>query len=142
VPGPAGSSFSPAGGYGTGNTVSIEVIGLERLFARFKQHKAGLVVQAKRIEDAVAQDIVRVAKDLVAKDTGKTKESIRAERRKDAVVVVDRNGDKPETPIYLEIGTFKMAARPFLKPAGDLVLASRGLQKAALEVGGLLPPGG
>jgi hypothetical protein len=140
MPGPSGSSFSPPGGYGPGNTVSIEVEGLTRLLGRFKQAKAGLAVQAARLEEVIADEIKDAAKDLVAIDTEKTKDSIRVERRQHTVVTVDRFGDRPEVPIYLEIGTYRMAARPFLKPAADLVLASRGLQRGVMQIGGLLPP--
>lgn len=140
MPGPAGSSFSPPGGFGPGNTISIEVQGLERLLGRFKQAQAGLAVQAARLEEVIADEVAEVARDLVATDTTKTQKSIRTERRTHMVVVVDRGGERPEVPIYLEIGTYKMAARPFLKPAADLVLASRGLQRGITRIGGLLPP--
>ena len=149
-PGPPGSAFSPGpragfprGGYGAGNTVSIDLPNLGQLLGRFKQYGAGVEVQVQRMAEVIADDIVVTAKDLVAIDTEKTKDSIRRERRgRDVFVVVDRLGDRPEVPIYLEIGTYKMAARPFLKPSADLVLASGGLMRASTQVGGLLAPTG
>lgn len=138
-----GSAFTPPGGYGPGNTVSIAIPGLGRFLGRFKQHRAGIELQMQELAEVLADDIALTARDLVAVDTGATKESIRRERRAgDVAVVVDRGGDRPEVPIYLEIGTAHMAARPFLKPSADLVLASGGLMRAATQVGGLLAPTG
>lgn len=138
MPGPAGSSFSPPGG---GSMIRIELANEATILGRFKQRRAGLEVQANKIARELADSIVIAAKDLVPVDTGATRDSIRREDRGDGVyVVVDRLGDKAEVPIYLEIGTYKMAARPFLKPAGDLVLASGGIDRAVNYVGGLLPP--
>jgi sensor histidine kinase regulating citrate/malate metabolism len=109
--------------------------------ARFKQHQAGLLVQVDAIAEELAQSIAEAAFDLVPTDTYRTQESIRVERRgAEYVVVVDRKGERDEVPIYLEIGTYKMAARPFLVPASNLVLAAAGTRRAATKVGGLLPP--
>lgn len=149
-PGPSGSAFTPGpragfprGGYGPGNTISIDFPNLGQILGRFKQIGAGAEVQVQRMAEALADDIVDTAKDLVAVDTERTRDSIRRERRgRDVVVVVDRLGERPEVPIYLEIGTYKMAARPFLKPSADLVLASGGLMRASTRVGGLLAPTG
>ena len=140
MPGPSGSAFSPPGGYGTGNTITLTLLGLPKLIGRFKQAQAGLYLQAQRLEMNIAREVAEVAQSLVAYDTGKTHDSIRAVRRGQTMVIADRGGDRPEVPIYLEIGTFKMAARPFMVPALDIVLSSRGLQRGVLEIGGLLPP--
>lgn len=137
MPGPAGSSFS--GGRGAGNVVWIELPNKAMVSGRIKQHAAGLELREKAIMANLAEELVFTAKDLVAIDSGKTKDSIRHEQRgKDRYVVVDRHGDKPEVPIYLEIGTHKMAARPFLVPAANLVLAGGGELRAVRGAGGLL----
>jgi hypothetical protein len=87
----------------------------------------------------LAEDMVTVAKDLVAKDELKVMKSIRAEKRGDGwAVVADRGGERDAVAIYLEIGTHKMAARPYLVPASRLVLASGGIYKAIKQAGGLL----
>ena len=136
MPGPAGTPFTGGGAH-----IDIDVVGLKRLRGNFKTYKAGIVAQADNMVEAIADDIVEVAKDLVAVDSGKTRDSIRKGTRDgDLVVVADRFGDRPEVPIYLEIGTFKMAARPFLKPAGDIVMSSHGLQRRIIGMGGLLAP--
>ena len=137
MPGPSGTPFTR----GAGNSIEIEVVGLKKLRGKFKQYQAGLEARADNLAEGVVDDIVEVAKDLVATDTGKTKDSIRKDVRDgDLVVLVDRFGDRPEVPIYLELGTYNMAARPFLKPAGDIVMSSHGLQAKVLQMGGLLGP--
>jgi hypothetical protein len=139
APGPKGSSFTPKKG---GPMITIKLANQAKVIGRFKQHAAGVVIAGQLISKGVAEEIAEVAAGLVPVDSGKTKKSIRVEKRGtgDYVVVVDRFGDKPEVPIYLEIGTFKMAARPFLKPASDLVMASGGLLKQSTQIGGLLSP--
>jgi hypothetical protein len=140
APGPKGSSFTPKKG---GPMITIKLANQAKVLGRFKQHAAGVVIAGQVIAKGVAEEIAEVARDLVPVESGKTKESIRVESEHpdgDFVVVVDRFGDKPEVPIYLEIGTFKMAARPFLKPASDLVMASGGLLKQSTQIGGLLSP--
>lgn len=124
-----------------GNAFTVELANGASFLARFKMRRAGLALQAKRLEKEVADDIAAAARDFVAVETGKTKENIRTGRRMGGTAVIaDRGGDKPEVPIYLELGTYKMAARPFMRPAADLVMASRGLSRAAKRIGGLLPP--
>ena len=138
MPGPKGTPFTPPGG---GKHIDIDVVGLDRLRGNFKTYKAGILAQSNNMVEGIADDIVEVSKDLVAVDTGKTRDSIRKETRDgDIVVLVDRFGERPETPIYLEIGTYRMAARPFLKPAGDIVMSSHGLQRRIISMGGLLAP--
>jgi hypothetical protein len=107
--------------------------------ARLAGHKAGLEIQAAKIEEKLAREIAVVAQDFVPVKSGKTKSSIRAEAREGAwAVVADRKGDRPDVPVYLEFGTRYMAAQPFMVPAADLVLAARGLNDVVRSVGGLL----
>lgn len=142
MPGPRGTPFSPPGGFGPGNTISIELLNAGGIIGRFKQLAAGLQTQSDRLTETVADSIAMAAKDLVAKDERKVEKSIRVERQAKSFhsVIADRLGERDEVPIYLEIGTARMAARPFMKPAADLVLAAGGIQRAAVEIGGLLPP--
>ena len=72
------------------NEITIDVQGMTKLLGRFKQHKAGIVLQADNIVGMLGDNIVEVAKDLVATDTEKTKDSIRKEVRDgDLVIVVE-----------------------------------------------------
>lgn len=137
----SGTPFS--GGRSAGNTIYIDLPNIGQVIGRIRQAGAGLVTQTDRITKRLADETAVVARDLVAKDERKVEASIRVEHRERGpvyTVVADRLGERDEVPIYLEIGTYKMAARPFMKPALDLVLSANGLQRAAASVGGLLPP--
>lgn len=141
MPGPAGSPFT-GGGSGPG-MVNIALPGIGSFVGRIKLRGAGLASQVDRLAEHVAGSIRDTAKDLVAKDEHMVEKSIRVEHRESGptyTVVADRLGERDEVPIYLEIGTYKMAARPFMKPAADLVMAAHGLMRAVVQVGGLLPP--
>lgn len=140
--------FGSGGTRGAGNRISIELDGLARLAAKFKQVGAGVTIAGSAISMAVADDIADVAKDLAPFDPDNTTEphvrdSIRTRRAgTGAEVFVNRGGVRDEVPAYLEFGTYKMAARPFLKPAARLVMEAYGVKKAARQVGGLLKPRG
>lgn len=107
--------------------------------ARMGKRIAGLEIQGKKLERETAKEIAQVAKDLVAVDTGKTKENIRAEQRQGQwAVVSDRGGDRPEVAVILEYGSIYQAAQPYMIPAAEIVLAARGLDSHIRGVGGLL----
>lgn len=137
MPGPAGSAFR--GGRGAGDNIWIEMPNGSEAIGRIRKVGSDLKWQMEKIAGVLAEDMTIVAKELVAKDEHKVEESIRAEKRADGwAVVADRGGDRDAVAIYLEIGTHKMAARPYLVPASRMVLASGGLLKAAKMAGGLL----
>jgi hypothetical protein len=121
--------------------MSIDVKGGAKLKARFRGWAAGLTYAGTNIPKEIAEDIADVARELVAKDTGRTSQNIRVRsRRKGAEVVVTRGGVRDVTPIMLELGTHKMAARPFLRPAGQMATSAAGLKRASRKVGGLIEP--
>lgn len=71
-----------------------------------------------------AEEIVKEAKRQVPVDTGKTRQYIRSwltERRSDSVTAAVGVTAKTRAHVakFLETGTSKMAARPFLRPAID-----------------------
>lgn len=115
-------------------------VGSKALMTRLAVANGMLELQGDKLTQAVAEAIVPVAKDFVPKDTHQTADSIRAEKVEPRhwVVRVDRLGNHPLVPVYLEFGTRYMAPRPFLKPAADLVIAASGLKKALRTTGGLL----
>ena len=121
-----------------GNTVEFE--GLPEMRAHFKKHGEYLEVVGRNIAKAVADDIVIVAKDLVAYDTGRTQQNIKAEARGPlgARVIATRGGERDIVPLLLELGTYKMAPRPFMGTARDMAMAAGSLRKALREVGGLI----
>ncbi len=118
------------------------LIGQKKARARLKllAGPTGLQLSADQLLEGVANAIVLIAKALVPKDTMQTHDSIRAEREGHLhwVVRVDRLGNHPLVPIFLEFGTMHMAARPFLRPAGDIALAGGGLRRILRSTGGLL----
>lgn len=122
-----------------GKFLEMELSGVEKLKARFRKIEAGLELTMNEVTYEVAQDIAEAARVLVAVDTGKTKQNIKAERgRGFSKVSVTRGGERDVVPAYLELGTHKMAARPFLKPAGEMAMSAGSTRKALREVGGLL----
>lgn len=122
-----------------GRFLEMELTGAENLKARFRSIEAGLELAMNEVTYEVAQDIAETARALVAVDTGRTKQNIKAERgRGFSRVVATRGGERDVVPAYLELGTHKMAARPFLKPAGDMAMAAGSTRRAIREVGGLL----
>lgn len=132
-----GTAFT--GGRSSGNVVYMTFPNIVKVRGRIKQRAAGLELASVRLTNHLGEEIAQVAKTLVAKDTGRTRDYIRVEQRGTTTYVVsDRGGVRDEVPIYLEIGTHKMAARPFMKPASDLVMASGGLLRAQVAIGGLL----
>lgn len=139
---------SGIGGFGSGTSamngargasLSIDVRGMDSLQAGFRQRMAGLEGRMSAVTYKIAQDIAEVARDIVAYDTGKTSQNIVAKRgRGESIVSATRGGERDVVPAYLELGTHKMAARPFMKPAGEMAIAAGATKEALREVGGLL----
>lgn len=73
---------------------------------------------AKLVRDA-AEDIRDHAKAIVPVDTGFLKSSIEAEHSEELLSVVNVGADYG---IYVEMGTYKMAAQPYIGPAVDAVI--------------------
>lgn len=135
-----GSAGASANG-GRGSMLTAELKGMGRLRARFKVFGAGIQYSAGALPREIAEDIAEIARELVAVDTGRTSQNVRVRgSRGRAVVSVTRGGQRDEVPAYLEFGTHKMAARPFLRPAGQMATSAAGLTKAVRQVGGLLEP--
>lgn len=137
-------SPSNTGGAGTrAPKLSFELKGLGRLHANFRKYSAGLIASKMGISGSVANDIAEAAQALVAEDTGRTKANITVRRTKDgAEVVATRGGQRDVVPAVLELGSYRMAARPFMVPAMKLVLQAQGVKRAARNIGGLLSPTG
>jgi len=121
------------------NTIFVENVNGQEVVGHLRHIASSLDAQLNKVAGFLAEDMSEVAKDLVAKDELKVMKSIRTERRGDGWnVVADRGGERDETAVYLEIGTHKMAPRPYMVPAMKLTLASGGLLKATRQAGGLL----
>lgn len=92
-------------------------------------HAAGLAVQsaAKRLASTPGRgrtytrgNVTHVASapgDPPAVDTGRLRASISSELARDAQGLHARVGSRYDVALFLELGTRRMAARPFLRPA-------------------------
>ena len=90
--------------------MTVQVLGVPETLAKF----AELAAAVERAEDpaqlAVSEEVALIAQTLVAVDTGETLESIEA-----SAEGVTAGGAAP----YLEFGTSRMGAQPFMRPAAD-----------------------
>lgn len=94
---------------------------------------ASVIARAKAtemaVEDAVKENLANTAMGLVAVDTGETRDSI---------TVTETGVEVGGAAIYLEFGTYKMAAQPFFRPAMDEAATTDvGPVAAATLLGGL-----
>ena len=90
----------------------------ELKFNRLPQITAALRPKASQIVRKTAADVEARAKSIVPVDTGNLKNSIQTEMESDLTAVV---GTNVEYAPYVEYGTYKMAARPYLGPAAEAV---------------------
>ena len=121
------------------NMISVEAINGAEVVGNLRRHASSLDGNLERIAGHLVDDMAVVAKELVPKDEHEVEKSIRTEKRFEGwAVVADRGGNRDEVAVYLEIGTHKMAPRPYMVPAMRLTLASGGLLKATRQAGGLL----
>jgi len=119
--------------------ISVDIINRQEVVGNLRRVASSLDAKLTAIAGFLSEDIAEVSKDLVAKDERKVERNIHTELRADGWnVVADRGGDRDEVAVYLEIGTHKMAPRPYMVPALRLTLASGGLLKASTKAGGLL----
>lgn len=65
--------------------------------------------------------VQRRAKQLAPVDTGRLRSSITEELSRDPQGLVERIGTDVEYALHQEMGTSKMAAHPYLRPALDAV---------------------
>lgn len=85
------------------------------VFNRIPQLIAAVEANSRSAPKRVADRIAATARTLVPVDTGALRasiESVSVEAGKEADVIVGK-----EYGIYVELGTYKMAAQPFLYPA-------------------------
>ena len=123
----------------TAAVFNLESINGQEVIGNLRRHASSLDAALTKIAGHLVDDMQVVAKELVPKDEHRVEESIRTEKRADGWnVVADRGGVRDEVAVYLEIGTHKMAPRPYMVPAMRLTLASGGLLKATRQAGGLL----
>lgn len=75
---------------------------------------AGIIARAAVMDRAIVDDVSNfvadTAREMVAVDTGETRDSI---------TVTGDGVSVGGAAVYLEFGTYKMAAEPFFRPAAD-----------------------
>lgn len=90
--------------------VVLDERGLDQLFAG-SDSAVGKFVAKKVVQ------VNRGAKRLAPVDTGRLRSSITYEIGQEGTVIVGRVGTNVHYAPYLELGTRRMRARPFLRPA-------------------------
>jgi HK97 gp10 family phage protein len=88
-------------------------------FNRLPELRARLeAASVDKVIDEVSEELVQVARGLAPRRTGALQASIRARRTKAMNVVVEATAPHAK---WVEFGTRKMPARPFMGPAVDVV---------------------
>lgn len=101
----------------------------EIVFNRLPELQGQLRQRASVAIRKAAHDVEARAKDIVPVDTGNLKNSIQTAMESDLTAIV---GTHVEYAPYVEYGTRKMAARPYLGPAAEAVRPS--LESAMKEL--------
>lgn len=95
--------------------INVEIVVAYNHFPAIAAAAAGKIQQC--VQKAV-QDVTASAKTLAAVDTGKMRASIEGH------MTGQYSGEvmpHVEYAIYVEYGTYKMAAQPFMRPAAEMV---------------------
>ena len=71
------------------------------------------------MEKATKVIILPEMQRLTPVDTGALKNSERVERHGDDVLLIAGDGQQVDYPFYVELGTSKMSAQPYMRPALD-----------------------
>lgn len=90
----------------------IEVLGKEKTLAQIAAFTAASLAMAEAVEEHTKSEVGEAARGLVPVETGETQASIEE---------TDEGVEASSAAIYLEFGTYKMAAEPFMRPAADSV---------------------
>jgi len=96
--------------------VTVRVVGRERLIKRIKEMLVDAREGAQDETREVAEFIQRRAKEFVPVDTGRLRDSIRINQTGKAAYNVGP-GDEVEYAEYVEFGTSRTPAQPYMRPA-------------------------
>ncbi len=119
--------------------IKVEILNGAQVSGNLRRIGSSLDTKLLKVAGFLVQDMAEAARDLVAKDEREVEKNIKTELRAEGwTVVADRGGVRDEVAVYLEIGTHKMAPRPYMVPAVRLSLAGGGLLRAVTQAGGLL----
>ena len=95
--------------------MSVVYIGLDRFLGHIEKW-IHLLDHAHKVLESIADDVVEDAKHYCPVRTGALRDSIRKEVTAEAVNVV-AGGGAVDYAGYVEYGTSKMPAQPYLRPA-------------------------
>ncbi len=98
--------------------INTKVTGIEKAIEKIKRYSEEKQKGVKEVIEQTASDIEQSMKDFVPVDSGITQESIRTELSESGLAA--RIGPKKPKGFkahWLEFGTVKMSARPFMVPA-------------------------
>ena len=90
--------------------MGVVIYGLPQLLARLAAAAVLGEVAGQASVAALSEDVLSTAKSMVPVDTGETYDSIQ---------VTPEGVVAGGAAIYLEFGTYKMGAEPFMRPAAD-----------------------
>jgi len=90
--------------------VVIRIYGVPQTVARLAAVAARAAAAAPKASEAIAEEVANSARDRVPVLTGETQASIET---------TPEGVQAGAAAIYLEFGTSRMAAQPFLRPAAD-----------------------
>lgn len=99
--------------------VRVRVIGEERLLARIRDIIDAMKSGGADASRETAEFIKDRAQDLVPVDTGRLRDSIRVTKVGSREYTVGP-GDEVEYAEYVEFGTSRMAAQPYMRPAAEI----------------------
>ena len=99
--------------------VRVRVIGEERILARLRDMIEAMRKGGDEGSREVAEFIKDRAQQLVPVDTGRLRDSIRVNELGPRSYSVGP-GDEVEYAEYVEFGTSRMAAQPYMRPAAEL----------------------
>ncbi len=98
------------------NEITIKVKGIPEALASLKRYQSRKIEQIKEELSVGAFKVEGLAKDLVAVATGRLRASITTDDS-DIAVLIMRVGTNVFYGPYIEFGTKRMPARPYLFPA-------------------------
>ena len=88
----------------------MKLLGVANCLARLAAVRVAGIAAAEAAKNGVRGSVAETARGLVPVDTGETRDSI---------VETEEGVTAGGAALYLEFGTYKMASRPFLRPAAD-----------------------
>lgn len=94
--------------------INIKFEGVDELIAKINKQPVAIKLEAGKIIQTTALSVEKTASSLAPVDTGYLRQHIKSRKINDLSAEVVSSA---EYSIYLEMGTRKMAPKPFMRPA-------------------------